>query len=310
MHRRINPAAAVAVLTVTLAAVASPTAVGAASAERSTPSARAVSRSSPVRFCPADSRHIDGNGTPSRKVHVPPTVSRPVGLRIPDSMALYGVANDRPLATGGNGSLAYQTLAGPTAFACSGVGVSQDDVSWASFRSRTVPSHSITATFLQGQDGFPALCEYLVAAQRPAAARAWAHTFAAKARQCRGWTNDTPGSARLRQVTVTATRSGPTVIVIHAPRGAELTGPALTKRGKFVSGPRTTTPTVSVAIFSFKSTKSFTWPQTLDCSVPAPRPHTCAAAAAAFVDEALQGSYQWAPRGAARAARKVASTIG
>lgn len=309
MHRSVSAAATVAVLTAALAAATLSPAADAASTERSAAVARTVTSSSPVRSCPADFRSILAGTTP-RKVHVPPTVSRPVGLQLPSSMALYGVANDRRLATYGKGALAYQTVAGPTVFACSGTGVSQDDVSWASFRSKTVPSHSVTATFMQGQQAFDALCEYLLAAHRPAAARAWAHTYAGKVRDCRKFTNDTPASARLRQVTVTANRWGPTVIVIHAPKGAELTGPALTAHGQYLPRPRSTTPTVSVAVFSFRSTKSFTWPQTLDCSVPSVRPHVCGAAAAVFVDEALQGSYKWAPRGAARAARRVASAIG
>ena len=310
MHRPVSAAAIIAVLSAALAAVSLSPAADASATGRSMASGRTVTTSTPVRFCPADFRRVDPGNSPSRKVHVPSTVSRPVGLKLPSSMALYGVANDHRLSTSGKGSLAYQTLAGPTAFSCSGAGISEDDVSWASFRSKTVPSHSITATFMQGQEAFPALCEYLVAAHRPAAARAWAHTFAAKVSECRKWTNDTPVSGRMRQVTVTANRSGPTVVVIHAPKGAELAGPALTASGKYLPARKTTTPTVSVAIFSFKTTKSYTWPQTLDCSVPSTRPPVCGAAAAAFVDEALQGTYGWSARGAAQAARAVASTIG
>jgi hypothetical protein len=308
MNRR--SIASAALLVATLAAGTDPTTADAAPTARPAAEVHTVTSSSPVRSCPADFQHLDRNGRPTRTVHAPSTVSRPVGLRLPDSMALYGVANDRRIASRGGGSLAYQSLAGPTAFACSGIAGSQDDVSWASFRSRTASAHSITATFMQGQEAFPALCEYLLAAHRPAAARAWAHTFAAKAGQCRKWTNDTPVSARIRQVRVTARRFGPTVIVIHAPKGAELSGPAVTSHGNDLSRPRTTTPTVSVALFSYRSTTLFTWPQTLDCSLPSTRPHACAAAAAVFVDEALQGSYNWGPRGAARAARKVASALG
>jgi hypothetical protein len=78
-------------------------------------------------------------------------VSRPVGLRVGRVMALSGVMNNRRRTSSGNVGLAYQTLAGPTGFACSGLGNAQDDVSWASFRSLRGGSHSMTAMFDAGR---------------------------------------------------------------------------------------------------------------------------------------------------------------
>lgn len=314
MARRTTTALITAALT-TLTAVAltaAGPAAGAAAAGRSA-SPEPVSSSTYVGYCSGAFHRLDYSGTsakPVKRVHAPASVSRPVGLRLGRRMELYGVMNDRAHTSSGAVALAYQTLAGPTGFSCSGLGISQDDVSWASFRAPRGGPHSITATFNAGQEVFPAMCAYLAGAHRPAAARAWARAYGESLRQCRQWTNDAPLSATLRPVAVTSKRGGPIVVVIDAPVGSQYAGPALNSWGKSLPQPRTTTETVSVAILSYTSNKTFTIPQTLDCSLPAGQRNLCASAVAVFADEALQGSYHWSARGAARAARKIATAIG
>ena len=265
--------------------------------------AAASAARSTVRRCHDDFASLTPDQKHGKRVHAPSNVTRPTGIAIPAGMGVYGVAND----LGTDGALRYQTLAGPTAFVCSGAALSEDDVSWATFRSAKTHSHSLTATFMLGQGAFPAECEYLAAAHRHKAARQAASLYSGKVSQCREETEDTPAGSRIRPIFLTGKRSGPIAIVIHARKGTEYTGPAVTHAGHETRPVKTTTPTISVAVLSWKSKKSYTWPQTMDCSLTASQHKTCAKAGAVFLDQALQGTYGWSASAAARAARKVES---
>jgi hypothetical protein len=272
-----------------------------------TPAANAVARSLPVRGCPADFSTLPPVA-PAHHAHVPTDVTRPPGYRPTRGVALYGVASDS-VRTRGN-KLGYEALAAPTGYACSGVGGWEDDISFATFRSRTNRSHAVTARFNFGQGGFAALCAYLDAAGRVHAARRVAHLFRETLRQCRQQTPDLPKPAHARGVRLSTRHAAPFAVVIRAPAGSETTWGPITRDGTFQRGHRTTTPTVSVAIVKYISLRRFVSPQSLDCSLPSARHSTCVVAARAFVSETMITSFGWNPSAAARAGRSVARTLG
>ena len=263
-----------------------------------------------VRGCPADFVTLPPAGA-ARRAKPPRSVPRPPGVRVKRGTALYAVAT--VMARHRAGRVGYETLLGPTGLACSGVGGWEDDVSFATLVSPTHPSEVVSARFNFGQGGFSALCGYLAAAGRRAAAREVGHTIGLTVRQCRTTgAPDLPAAAHTRGVRLAGGSSAPFAVVISAPRGSETTWMHVTRHAKIVSGRRTTTPTVSVAVVKYKRSKvlaGFVSPQALDCSLPPAQRGKCVSAAQAFVSETMLRSFGWSAAKSAAAGRKVARAL-
>jgi hypothetical protein len=222
-------------------------------------------------------------------------------------MALYGVASASVRHHGAG--VGYETIAGPRGYNCSGLGFYEDDVSFATLQSPKNPTFVVSAGFNDGQGGFAALCEYLRAAGRTHDARAIAHEVGMTLRQCREQTPDTPKGSHARGVRLSPRRAAPFAVVIRAPAGSERVCCPLGRGGKALRNPRTTTPTLSVALAKYTSLHHLLNPQTLDCSLPSARRSNCVVAGRAFVSETLVTSYGWDRKDAARAARAVGRAL-
>lgn len=263
-----------------------------------------------VRGCPADFVTLPPAGA-ARRAKPPRSVPRPPGVRVRRGAALYAVATAE--ARHRAGRVGYETLLGPAGMSCSGVGGWEDDISFATLVSPTQPSHVVSARFNFGQGGFSALCAYLAAGGRRADARAVAHTIGLTLHQCRTTgAPDLPAAARARGVRLAGSSRAPFAVIINAPRGSETTWMHVTRHAKIVSGRRTTTQTVSVAVVKYVKSRSlagFVSPLALDCSLPATQRARCVAAAQAFASETMLRTFGWSAAKSAAAGRKVAAAL-
>jgi hypothetical protein len=269
-------------------------------AVRATTMRAAATTTVKVRRCARDFLMVPPGG-PARRARPPSALSTPPGVHRLRGTAWFAVAsNSTPHPIG------YEALLAPSRFACSGTGDSEDELSFATWTSTTHRSQAISAHFGLAQGGFTALCGYLAAAHRHAAASSVAREFGTTVAACRRTgALDMPASAHARGVKLRSGMRAPFAVVIRAPAGTESTGLRVARNGAFLRGHKTTTPTLSVAIVVYRGLSAFVSPQTLDCSLPIARRSTCVRAIQAFASETLASSFRWHSRDAARAGRKV-----
>jgi hypothetical protein len=245
---------------------------------------------------------------PARVAHPPKGLAPPPGVRDGNGLAFWAMASISTSA--GPRHVGYEVLAAPTGSACAGLGYYEDDISYATFWSKTDPSRAVTARFGFGQGGFSAICAYLAAAGRTAAAKSLARTFRMTLAQCRKDTADLPASAHARGVRLRAPNSAPFAVIVKAPTGSESTPSRVTASGQFTRGRKTTTPTLSVALVRYTGLRGFVSPQSYDCSLPAAKRSICLRGIRAFVAETLITSFRWSRTAADTAARKVVRAFG
>jgi hypothetical protein len=294
----VNPPRIVVVVSVIAALMLAPTVVDPASAAGTRTAVHACSRDY-LTVPPV---------APARVARPPAGLAIPPGVKAGTGLSFWAMATDSTYR--GPQHVGYEVIAAPTGFACAGVGYYEDGVSYATFWSKTNPSHAVTARFGFGQGGFAATCAYLAAAGRTAAASALARSFGMTLAQCRQGTPDLPAAAQAHGVRFRSANSAPFAVIVKAPPGSESTWGHLNANGQGTPGRKTTTPTLSVALTRYIGLSGLASPQSYDCSLAAAKRSICLRGIRAFVAETLITSFRWTRAAADQAGRKVVAAFG